>query len=150
MKTFSPWPIFNRMGSFARTLSARMARIGPGGSSPPGNSADTLPKRDFVVWKMDLPGLRPKDIKLQSCGNTIIVEAHRFPAREEKRRNRSRLEANYWSFTTSISLPASVDPKTLKARYVQGVLRIEEIKRPWARIRKIPIYCPRAVIEAAA
>lgn len=150
MKTLSSWPIFERVRSFAWALRAKAARIRPGRSSTPGNSAAGHCKRDLVAWEMALPGLRPKDIRVRACGNTITIEAQRFPTREEKRMNCIWRETNYWSLTTSVSLPSPVDPKTLTATYMNGVLRIEGVRHPWARVRKVPIHCPPPVIETAA
>jgi len=73
------------------------------------------------VVRAELPGLDPeKDIHVTVEGDLLTVRAER--REEEKEAHRS--EFRYGSLSRSIRLPASPDPKEVKAHYGKGILEV--------------------------
>lgn len=73
------------------------------------------------VVRAELPGLDPaKDIHVTVDGDVLTIRAER--REEEKEAHRS--EFRYGSLSRSIRLPASPDPKEVKAHYGKGILEV--------------------------
>ena len=153
MKSLSSLSILNRVVSLSRALKAQIVQVASRRASGPESiaSASGGNRHDLVVWEIDLPGVRSRDIKVRVRGNMLTIEAQRRPVREEKRMNCIWTETHAGSFMAAISLPASIDPDTVTASYIEGVLKIEAFRHPWARRRRIPVLAAGAgALEATA
>ena len=81
---------------------------------------------DFVedgryVVRAELPGLDPaKDIHVTVEGDVLTIRAER----REQEKEAHRSEFRYGSLSRSIRLPASPDPKEVKAHYGKGILEV--------------------------
>ena len=74
------------------------------------------------LLEADLPGFEKKDITLDIQNDTLIVRAERKSKVEEKDKV-IRMERSYGSYQRSFDI-SGVDADKIKAKYVDGVLRL--------------------------
>jgi HSP20 family protein len=94
---------------------------------------------DKFVLRVDLPGIRKEDIKLEVSDNILTISGERKEEKEEKEAQYYRREIVYGSFHRSIQLPPSVDPEKITAKLENGVLTVEIPKTEKAKAKEIPI-----------
>ena len=93
----------------------------------------------FIV-RMDLPGVDPKNIKINLLGDTLTVRGERHSEREEEGKgNLTRTERFTGMFERAFGLGAPVQADRVKANYRDGVLEIQIPKADEARTREITI-----------
>jgi len=102
-------------------------------------AVDVYEDEHEVSLKLEAPGIQPDAFDIQIENNTLTVRGERKFDREEKEENFHRIERRYGSFVRSFSLPATVDPNSVKASYENGVLRIDLAKRAEAKPRQIKV-----------
>lgn len=93
-------------------------------------AAAWFPKMDVftddrdMVMKIDLPGMKKKDIDVSLDNGNLIVRGERAEEKELKDEDCYRCERSYGSFYRSLPVPADLDPKKVTAKFVDGVLEI--------------------------
>lgn len=92
-----------------------------------------------IEARLDVPGLKPKDIDIQLNGNILTVTGQREEEREEKGRTFHRVERQSGSFSRSITLPCRVNESEVAAEYRDGVLSITLPKTDESKARKIKV-----------
>jgi len=100
--------------------------------------ADIIDEGDKYVIEIDLPGVDKKDIIINVFDNTLEIKAEKKTGIEERRAGVIRKERRYLGFYKSIKLPEDADINKIKAKYENGVLRIEIGKKEGYR-RKIEV-----------
>ena len=80
---------------------------------------------DHYLLEADLPGFEKKDITLDIQNDTLIVRAERKSKVEEKDKKDKviRMERSYGAYRRSFDI-SGVDAEKIKAKYVDGVLRL--------------------------
>jgi HSP20 family protein len=111
--------------------------LGPSGRGvfPPVN---VFGGKDETVIALELPGLTPGSINVESRGDTLTIAAKREPARPAQG-SFHRRERWAGEFSRSLRLPAEVDPSNAAASYKNGVLTIRVPRREEAKPRQIAI-----------
>jgi HSP20 family protein len=104
------WPVF-------RTL--RM--IEPTTWSP---GIDVFEKDGRLVTRIDLPGLKKEDVKVEVTDGQLAISGERKNEMEEKKENYYRCEREYGSFYRAVPLPAGVKFEDVKATFTDGVLEV--------------------------
>ncbi len=94
---------------------------------------------DRYVFKVDVPGVKKEDLKIEVSDNVLSISGERKQETEEKEAQYYRREILYGFFQRSIQLPTNVDADKISARLEDGVLTIEIPKTEQARAREIPI-----------
>jgi HSP20 family molecular chaperone IbpA len=94
---------------------------------------DFVDQRQYVV-RAEIPGIDPeKDVDITVEDGILTITAER---REEKKES-SRSEFRYGSFSRSVSLPAGADEDNVSATYRDGILEVrtplKEEKKPEAK-----------------
>ena len=85
--------------------------------------------KNFEV-EVAAPGLDKKDFKVELENNVLTISAEKKEEKKEKKDNYSRKEFSYESFERSFTLPQDiVDADKIKAKYDNGILRIEIPKK---------------------
>lgn len=80
---------------------------------------------DTLIVRAELPGVDPaKDIAVEVVEGALVVSADRTERHEERGEHLHRSEFRYGSLTRSVPLPKGVDPKSISAVYVDGVLEV--------------------------
>ena len=105
---------------------------------PPVDVAET--ENEYVVT-MDLPGVEPKEVEIQVLGQNLLVTGERKSEEKSKSDGYLRQEVRYGSFKRQIPLPegARISRDDVKARYRNGILRIEVPKSAPTPALRIPV-----------
>ena len=122
MTTYNPW---REMEELEKAFFGR-----PFGSifdTPAFNQfrTDVTDEGDHYLLETDLPGFEKKAITLDICDNTLTVRAERKSKVEEKDKKDIviRMERSYGAYQRSFDI-SGVDADKIKAKYVDGVLRL--------------------------
>jgi HSP20 family protein len=131
---------FRWMQSFERQLDRRL-RPAPGREAP----VTQTYLRDMgaaLQLRVDLPGVREKDIELTIEGDVLTLRADGTRSRPEGFRA-IRTERTPIRFAERIELPARVDNEHVEATFKNGVLEVTLPKAADAKPRKIAIGAPK-------
>ena len=107
------WPVL-RWPTFTRTVST--ARWAP--------EIDIFEKDNRLVTKIDLPGMKKEDVKVEVTDGHLTISGERRTEAEEKKENFYRCEREYGSFSRSVPLPEGVKLDDVKATFTDGVLEV--------------------------
>ncbi len=99
---------------------------------------DVEDAEDEIVVRAEVPGFEAEDFDVQISGNLLKIHAEQKRAAEEKEVSRYG-ERRHGRFQRAITLPASVDPDKVEARYHSGIMEVHLPKKPEARARHIPV-----------
>ena len=91
--------------------------------------ADMIDEGDKYVIEIELPGLNKEDIDIYTYDHTIEVVARRKMERRVEREGFLRLERAYAGFRRVFTLPLDADLENIRAKYENGLLRIEVGKK---------------------
>lgn len=121
----------NRLQQLAeRTFPDLPAAVGQGGFVP---AADLEETDDAYVLEVELPGVRKKDVQVQTHGRRITVSGER---RERERtgilRRRTRVTGR---FHYEVTLPGDIDMDPVTANMDEGVLTVHVPKAADERTR---------------
>ena len=141
-----PFGFFMRLGRTLRDLEELFSRwdefgygFGPFG---PGRT-DIYVKDRTLVIETELPGVRKEDIRVQVEDDKLVVTGEVHRTEEVREENYIRMGRRYGAFRRVFPLPEEVeDPAKIKARFENGVLRIEvPLRRPPERggVTDIPV-----------
>ncbi len=94
---------------------------------------DMYETKDELVLKVELPGVREKDISLSITGDLLTVKGERAFDQEQEDEKYFRAERVYGKFERTIQLPLPVQADRVTATYRDGVLEVklstaEEVK----------------------
>lgn len=143
------WDPFSQLATLEREINRLFRRQFAGTSSRPEQEAlitgqfappvDIYEDEKKLTFKMEVPGIDPKDLEARVEGNTLTVNGERKFEKEEKKENFRRVERGYGSFSRSFTLPPSADPDSVKAEFNNGILQIDVAKRAEAQGKQIRI-----------
>jgi HSP20 family protein len=109
------WPAF-RWPALRRMPALEAAGWMPG--------VDVFEKDGRLVTKVDLPGMRKEDVKVEVTDGTLAISGERKTEAEEKKENFYRCEREYGSFYRAVPLPDGVKLEDVKATFADGVLEV--------------------------
>ncbi len=119
----------------------------PWGLGPPNllEGAGPFPQLDLaesdreVTIRAELPGVQPKDVKIEVTGNVLKLSGEKSAEKEEQGRDYHYCERQFGSFSRMVQLPTTVDPGKVDATYKDGVLTITLAKHPEAKPKRITV-----------
>ena len=88
---------------------------------------------------VDLPGIKPEDVKLELHDGQLLISGKRESTAEKKDKNYHYTERASGSFMRSVALPGDVDADKIDANYEHGVLVVKLPKSAKAQPKKIEI-----------
>lgn len=100
---------------------------------------DIKDEGDKYVIEVDLPGVDKKDIDLEVRDRYLIISAKRKSEVNEKKEGYIRSERSFIGYRRELRLPPDADENNIKAKYDNGVLRIEIGKIKGSNTNKINI-----------
>ncbi len=115
------------------------------GFAPP---VDIYEDTHKLIFKVEIPGMEEKDLKVEIEDNTLTVRGERKMEKEIKEEHFRHKERHYGAFSRSFTLPASVDAEKIEANYVNGVLAIELPKRAEAKPKQIKVNVSKTLKAA--
>jgi len=112
---------------------------------------DVFEKDNRLVTKIDLPGMKKDDVKVEVTDGHLAISGERKRETEEKGKEFYRCEREYGSFYRSVPLPEGAKVDDVKATFTDGVLEVSVPlpARPEAKVRKIDIQESKAAKTAA-
>lgn len=102
-------------------------------------AVDILETPDAVVLQVEIAGVKPEQVDIQLCGDTLSLSGQRTPEREQQDRQYVRIERRYGTFQRSFTLGIPVDPTAVKAVYHDGILEIVLPKREDVKPKRVKI-----------
>ena len=113
---------------------------------------DVFEKNNRLVTKIDLPGLKKEDVKVEVTDGHLAISGERKTEAEEKKGNVYRCEREYGSFYRSIPLPDGVKLEDVHATFADGVLEVSIPlpAKPDAKVRQVEIQDPPKATKTAA
>jgi HSP20 family protein len=100
---------------------------------------DIFEDGEGIKISIELPGLRPEDVKLTIENDTLTIRGEKKQVAEEKTTKVHRYERAYGSFERSFTLPSTVDTERVVARFESGVLTVTLPKAERAKPREIAV-----------
>jgi HSP20 family protein len=113
---------------------------------------DVFERDNRLVTKVDLPGLKKDDVKVEVTDGYLTISGERKTEIEEKKDNVYRSERSYGSFYRTVPLPEGAKLEDVKATFADGVLEVS-VPLPTkaeAKPRAVTIEDGQAAKSAAA
>jgi len=85
---------------------------------------DVFEKDNRLVTKVDLPGMKREDVKVEVADGHLAISGERKTEAEEKKDQFYRCEREYGSFYRAVPLPEGVKLEDVKATFADGVLEV--------------------------
>jgi HSP20 family protein len=135
--------------SLTRSPFGRFTSEDATGWSP---TVDVVEKDNRLVTRVDLPGVKKEDVKVEVTDGHLAVSGERKRESEEKKDNFYRCEREFGSFYRAVPLPEGVKLEDVKATFADGVLEISVPLPPTPRssVRKVEIEEPKKAAKTAA
>jgi HSP20 family protein len=113
---------------------------------------DVFEKDNRLVTKIDLPGMKKEDVKVEVTDGQLAISGERKHEAEEKGEEFYRSEREYGSFYRSVPLPEGAKVDDVKATFTDGVLEVSVPlqARPEAKVRKVEIQESAKAVKTAA
>lgn len=121
---FATWPVPGENGS---VTSAWLPAV------------DVTENKEGVRISVELPGVKPEDVKLSVENGVLTIRGEKRATHEEKTDRVHRYERQYGSFERTFALPSTVDVDRVEARYDHGVLTVDLPKAEKAKPKQIEI-----------
>jgi HSP20 family protein len=159
MKSLVRWQPFQELNSLQRQMNRMFGNFfGRTTSLMPfeenlsdwefGPPVDIYEDDQRLTFKVELPGIDEKNIKVEVENNVLTVHGERKLEKGIKEQNFRRMERHYGEFSRSFTLPSTVDPEKIEADHHHGVLAIQMLKRAGARPKQIKVNVPK-ILKAA-
>ena len=114
-RAFEAWPSFRWPAFHAQPVLEAAAWI-PG--------IDVFERDNRLITKVDLPGLKKEDVKVEITDGHLAISGERKRETEEKKEHFYRSEREYGSFYRAVPLPEGVKLEDVKATFADGVLEV--------------------------
>jgi HSP20 family protein len=148
MTVLTKWQPFREVTSLQERVNQLFNDVFSDIDSPDRSSLNSFPfaprtdvyeEDDRIVLEMEVPGMREEDVHLTLEGNTLSISGERKIENNRKPDRYQRVERYYGSFSRTFTLPASVDPDSVDAKYEHGILHVSMAKKANARPRQIKV-----------
>ena len=123
------WPAFKKLAAPAAAWSPKV---------------DVFEKDNRLVTRVDLPGMKKEDVKVEVTDGYLAMSGERKRETEEKKEDYFRSEREYGSFYRAVPLPEGVKLEDVKAIFANGVLEVSVPLpvKPESKVRKVEIQEP--------
>jgi HSP20 family protein len=127
--------LFNEF--MGRSLHQMADETSASGSWSP--AVNILEKHEGIVITADLPGLRSEDVDVTVDNGVLTIRGQRNFEEASEGETYHRVERWYGSFERSFSIPNSVDPSKIEARFVNGEMTVTLPKREESKPRSVKV-----------
>jgi HSP20 family protein len=100
---------------------------------------DIYETKEAYIFKLELPGFKKEEIKVEFSGDTLTLRGERKQEEETKNDSCHRQERSYGVFERSFTVPKNVDAKKIEASLQEGILMLTIPKIEEAKDSAIPI-----------
>lgn len=104
-------------------------------------STSVVPRMDIAetdkVFELtaELPGLEEKDVEINFADGVLTIRGEKKSEKEQKDKDFRLVERKYGAFSRVVELPNGVDPASIQASLVKGVLTVT-VPKPAASVAK--------------
>jgi len=102
-------------------------------------AVNVIEHQDGFRIEVAAPGLKKEDFKLNLNHNNLTISGYQETKqnndKNENGEKYTRREFSYSSFQRTFTLPTSVDADSIRASYIDGVLKIDVPKREEAKVK---------------
>lgn len=91
---------------------------------------------DAYQVELAAPGFSKKDFQVTIDDGRLNISAEKSQSKEEEEENYTRKEFSYNSFEKHLQLPDSVKDENVKAKYKDGILSFDLIKKEETKAKK--------------
>ena len=102
-------------------------------------AVDVTEDQKAYLIALELPGVKPDDVKIHLDGNRLIVSGEKKQEAEERTDRLHRFERRFGIFSRTFTLPETVNTEAIEARAQNGVLTLTLPKSEKAQPRTIPV-----------
>lgn len=102
-------------------------------------TVDLVEKDNEFEVTVDLPGLKPEEVKVEFKGGALWVTGERKEEKEEKDKTYHRVERSYGEFRRVLPLPSEVKEDGIEAKFTDGVLKISVPKAEEVKVKHIEV-----------
>ena len=143
-RAFEGWPSSFRWPAFRAQPALEAVAWIPG--------IDVFEKDNRLITKVDLPGLKKEDVKVEVTDGHLAISGERKRETEEKKEHFYRSEREYGSFYRTVPLPDGAKLEDVKAMFADGVLEVSVPLPPKAetQVRNIEIQEAARVAKTVA
>lgn len=128
----------DRAFAFGQTRGESQARLAP--------PIDVHEDAQGLELTIDLPGIDPSSLKLESENQTLTIQAER-KYKQKEGRTAHRVERTYGTFSRTLSVPAKYDLTKVEADFDHGTLHLYVPRSESAQKRSISIRTGGQVVE---
>jgi HSP20 family protein len=138
------WGSFREMENLRREMDRLFERLIPGGNGGVGAlafmpSAEMEETDDEVHLKLEVPGLRAKDLDVEVTEDSVAIRGERKSETKTEEKGLLRSEFHYGKFERVIPLSTHIQSDKAKAEYKNGILmltlpKVEGEKRKTVKI----------------
>lgn len=149
MRSMIRWQPINRPTTFntgidrlfnefmGRTMRQMDEETSASGSWSP--AVNIMERQDSIVISADLPGLKADDVEVTVDNGVLTIRGERGFEEANEGETYHRIERWYGSFERSFSIPNSVDPQKIEARFVNGEMSVTLPKRDESKPRSVKV-----------
>ena len=101
--------------------------------------ANVMETDHAIQIAIDLPGLKPEDVKVELHDRTLSISGEKKEEKEESGKTFHRVERRSGSFRRVFNLPVEVEEDKVDAHFADGVLNVTLPKSVQAAAKKIEI-----------
>jgi HSP20 family protein len=129
-RTLTRWEPFAELGELRSRVDRMFDELWDGhGRAAPDRPAwspavDVVRQNGDLVLRADIPGIKPDEVKVEVEDDILTVSGAHEEKQEEQDKHFLRRERRYGSFARSMTLPAGVDAKQIKATTRDGVVEV--------------------------
>jgi HSP20 family protein len=136
---YRPFNDLNAFRLFENALAPFLQNEGAA-AQPWTPAVDVVENDNSLVFKADVPEIKPEDIDVSFENGTLTLKGKRdFEKKEDGKGGYHRIERSYGSFMRAFSLPETVDPEKLTADYKNGVLTVTIAKKEIAKPKAVKV-----------
>jgi len=92
-----------------------------------------------IVVRAEMPGMEPGQIDLSLVGRQLVIAGEKKQSQEKQEAGAYLSECTYGAFRRTLELPQDVDPDSVSAEYVNGVLTVHVKKSKATATKRIEI-----------
>lgn len=108
-------------------------------SGDSGLRVDIYEKKSVLFIDAELPGIAKEDISIDVKGDLLTLGGERKIDEEIAEEHHYRRERNFGTFERTFKLPFEVNSDTVKATFINGILKLEIPQPEQQRARKIVV-----------
>ena len=102
-------------------------------------AVDVIEEKEMIRLVAELPGVKPEDVKISLENNVLTIQGEKKKEYEVKEEKVRRYERTYGAFERTFTLPATIDPNKIVAKFDAGLLTVQLPKVEAAKPRQISV-----------